>query len=111
VVRLRWNGRAPDGLGAAARPGRPTRVQPANTTQEPIVTQLYTSLYTLVAFTSDRLKKEAKGATAVEYGLMVGLIAAVIIGSVILLGGKLDGLFNSIQKQLPGTTPAATTGN
>ena len=73
--------------------------------------QLYTSLYTLVAFTSDRLKKEAKGATAVEYGLMVGLIAAVIIGSVILLGGKLDGLFSSIQKQLPGTTPAATTGN
>jgi pilus assembly protein Flp/PilA len=74
------------------------------------VTQLYTTLYTFMAFTSDRLKKEAKGATAVEYGLMVGLIAVAIIVTVGLLGGKLNGLFTTIKDGLPGgTTGTATT--
>ena len=36
------------------------------------------------------------GATAVEYGLMVALIAIVIIGAVTLLGGNLNGLFNTV---------------
>ena len=35
----------------------------------------YATLVSLVAFAQDRLKKDEKGATAVEYGLMVGLIA------------------------------------
>ena len=65
------------------------------------MTQLYTTLYTFMAFTSDRLKKEAKGATAVEYGLMVGLIAVAIITTVGLLGGKLDDLFELVKNKLP----------
>ena len=36
-----------------------------------------------------------RGATAVEYGLMVALIAIVIIGAVTLLGGNLSTLFNT----------------
>jgi len=36
------------------------------------------------------------GATAVEYGLMVALIAAVIIGAVTAIGTNLSGLFNGI---------------
>jgi pilus assembly protein Flp/PilA len=36
------------------------------------------------------------GATAVEYGLMVALIAIVIIASVTLLGTNLDSRFNQI---------------
>ena len=35
-------------------------------------------------------QREEKGATAVEYGLMVGLIAAVIITTVVLLGNQLN---------------------
>jgi pilus assembly protein Flp/PilA len=66
------------------------------------VTQLYTSLYTLVAFAGERMKKE-KGATAVEYGLMVGLIAVVIIVAVTALGGRLNTLFTSITTALGGT--------
>ena len=66
------------------------------------MTQLYTSLYTLVAFTSDRLKREQKGATAVEYGLMVGLIAVVIIAAVGFLGEDLRGMFQAIVTALPG---------
>ena len=37
-----------------------------------------------------------RGATAVEYGLMVALIAIVIIVAVTLLGTTLSGLFNKV---------------
>ncbi|NYG07344.1 pilus assembly protein Flp/PilA [Phycicoccus badiiscoriae] len=37
-----------------------------------------------------------RGATAVEYGLMVALIAIVIIAAVALLGGNLSALFNQV---------------
>jgi pilus assembly protein Flp/PilA len=64
----------------------------------------YTTLVSLVAFAQDRLKSE-KGATAVEYGLMVGLIAVVIIGAVSLLGTQLDALFDKVTAKLGATTP------
>ena len=38
--------------------------------------------------------RSERGATAVEYGLMVALIAIVIIAAVILLGTSLSNLFN-----------------
>ncbi|MFI7585167.1 Flp family type IVb pilin [Kocuria sp. M1N1S27] len=62
-------------------------------------------LITLQSFfvdTADRLKGEQKGATAVEYGLIVGLIAVVIIVAVTLLGTTLDGLFDDINTELNG---------
>jgi pilus assembly protein Flp/PilA len=43
-----------------------------------------------------RLRADDRGATAVEYGLMVALVAAVIITAVTLLGTKLTTLFNNI---------------
>ena len=45
----------------------------------------------LVKFQS-RLRET--GATAVEYGLMIALIAIVIIVAVALLGDNLSGIFN-----------------
>jgi pilus assembly protein Flp/PilA len=47
----------------------------------------------LVAF-KIRLQHCDRGATAVEYGLMVALIAIVIIVAVTLLGTNLSSLFN-----------------
>jgi len=67
------------------------------------------TLVTLVAFAQDRLKRDEKGATAVEYGLMVGLIAVVIIVAVTALGGQLNGLFESVSDQLGGAGDAPTT--
>ncbi|QOL51772.1 Flp family type IVb pilin [Massilia litorea] len=49
--------------------------------------------------------QEEDGVTAIEYGLIAALIAVVIIGSVTLVGTKLDGIFNYIQSKL--TVPAA----
>jgi len=43
-----------------------------------------------------RLATRDRGATAVEYGLMVALIAIVIIAAVTLLGNNLKTLFNTV---------------
>ncbi|HEY3408123.1 MAG TPA: Flp family type IVb pilin [Propionicimonas sp.] len=40
--------------------------------------------------------KKERGATAVEYGIMVALIAAVIITVVTTLGGNLTSLFTRV---------------
>ena len=40
--------------------------------------------------------RDEEGATAVEYGLMVALIAAVIIGAVTLLGTNLSAKFSDV---------------
>jgi len=45
--------------------------------------------------------KDEEGATAVEYGLMVALIAVVIIAAVTLLGGRLQNIFNNVAETLP----------
>ncbi|CCG02920.1 Flp family type IVb pilin [Blastococcus saxobsidens] len=63
------------------------------------------TIATLIAFAQTRMQREEKGATAVEYGLMVGLIAAVIIATVVTLGGQLNGLFQQITTQLGTATP------
>jgi pilus assembly protein Flp/PilA len=38
-----------------------------------------------------------RGATAVEYGMLVALIAAVIIGTIVLLGPIVNDLFEEVQ--------------
>jgi len=44
-----------------------------------------------------------EGATAVEYGIMVALIAIVIIVAVTLLGTNLAGTFQEVATRVPGT--------
>ncbi len=41
-----------------------------------------------------------KGATAVEYALIVALIAVAIIGAVFALGGGINGIFQKITGEL-----------
>jgi pilus assembly protein Flp/PilA len=64
------------------------------------VLNTYATLVSLVAFAQDRLKRDEKGATAVEYGLMVGLIAVAIIGTVGFLGDELNTLFETVRGEL-----------
>lgn len=63
------------------------------------------SLYTNLAV---RLQRNEKGATAVEYGIMVGLIAVVIIVAVTLLGGTLNLMFKEVSCSVGGGTWTAT---
>lgn len=63
--------------------------------------QLYFTMATMQAFFADRFEdRKDRGATAVEYGLMVGLIAVVIIGVVIALGGELSSVFGNAGTEL-----------
>ena len=64
------------------------------------MTSLMVSMMAFVAGVKDRLASE-KGATAVEYGIMVALIAVVIIAAVTLLGTQIDAAFDSITGKLP----------
>ncbi len=48
-----------------------------------------------------RFMKDESGATAIEYGLIVALIAVVIITAVTTLGTKLNGAFTAINDKLP----------
>ena len=47
-----------------------------------------------------RTIRSEKGATAVEYGLMVALIAIVIIAAVALIGTNLDLTFDEVAASL-----------
>lgn len=48
-----------------------------------------------------RFLKNESGATAIEYGLIAGLIAVAIITAVGLVGTDITGVFNTIADKLP----------
>ncbi|WP_414640654.1 Flp family type IVb pilin, partial [Amnibacterium sp.] len=56
---------------------------------------------TLLVTGYDRVTSEDDGATAVEYGLLVGLIAVAIVAALLLLGPKLATMFQSVTDTLP----------
>jgi pilus assembly protein Flp/PilA len=45
--------------------------------------------------------REERGAAAVEYGLLVALIAAIIVVVVSVLGKKVSNAFSSVAGQIP----------
>jgi len=60
------------------------------------------------------VRSDDRGATAVEYGLMVALIAAVIAGVVLTLGNTLHDKFNNVGQCIgtnasSGCTPATSS--
>lgn len=65
---------------------------------------MLTKLYCAVVA---RMKSE-EGASAVEYGIMVALIAVVIIVAVSALGTNLRGVFNNVAGQLGSAANTST---
>jgi pilus assembly protein Flp/PilA len=47
-----------------------------------------------------RFAQDRSGATAIEYGLIIALIAVVIITAVTLVGSNLNTSFNSVNSSL-----------
>ncbi|MFO1127366.1 MAG: Flp family type IVb pilin [Rhodospirillales bacterium] len=47
-----------------------------------------------------KLFKDESGATAIEYGLIAALIAAVIVGSVTALGNSIKGTFTNVASEV-----------
>ena len=75
------------------------------------MTTLFQTLFALSVTTVDRvgdhlrdLKQRETGASAVEYALLVGAIAAAVVVAVAAFGPKLKELFTNIN--VNGTTPA-----
>jgi pilus assembly protein Flp/PilA len=58
---------------------------------------------------ASRIRRSEKGATAVEYGIMVALIAVVIIAAVTALGGTVKDTFSQVQCSVSGKQWTATT--
>ncbi|PFH13019.1 MULTISPECIES: Flp family type IVb pilin [Burkholderia] len=50
-----------------------------------------------------RFLKEDNGVTAIEYGLIAGLVAIALITGLTQLSGGLNGLFNQVATQVCGT--------
>ncbi|MHA6511726.1 Flp family type IVb pilin [Tessaracoccus sp. Z1128] len=67
---------------------------------------LFSHLSALLHVVGRRFADKTKGATAVEYGIMVALIAVVIIAAVALIGTNLDAMFDAVGLKIPQTIPA-----
>jgi len=57
-----------------------------------------------------RFAKDESGATAIEYGLIAGLISVIIITAVTLAGENLDRIFGAINTSLTGVVPTEGDG-
>lgn len=69
---------------------------------------MMTSIRTFAHMLSLRVADE-RGATAVEYGLMVALIAVVIIAAVAALGGVLNESFTETCSSIAANTTGTAT--
>ena len=54
--------------------------------------------YLTIMFQAQKAKMDERGASAVEYGLLVAGIALAIVAAVWAFGGALSGMFGSAQK-------------
>ena len=45
---------------------------------------------------ADALRKDGRGVTALEYGLIAGAISLAIVASVTTLGGTISGIFGNL---------------
>lgn len=48
-----------------------------------------------------RFLRDEEGASAVEYGLIVGLIAIAIVAVLVLIGPRLSGTYSKVYDSLP----------
>lgn len=63
--------------------------------------------YFRLLFNLRRPASDERGASAVEYGLLVAGIAAIIVAAVFLLGGTVSQKFNDTNNCVSGVTAAA----
>ncbi|TYC67930.1 Flp family type IVb pilin [Stappia sp. BW2] len=53
-----------------------------------------------------RFANDESGATAIEYGLIAGLLSIVIVGAVTATGTSLSAIFTTIQTKMTGAATA-----
>ena len=65
-------------------------------------TRLYVFVTGKLADIGEDLRERQEGASAVEYGMLVALIAAVVVATVALLGPKISSAFKKVVDALTG---------
>ncbi|MGC7150477.1 Flp family type IVb pilin [Paenarthrobacter ureafaciens] len=64
------------------------------------MSSLMLSVTTFIAGIKTRLTHEEKGATMVEYGIMIAFIALLVLGAVSLLGPQIANLFTQVDNAI-----------
>ncbi len=54
-----------------------------------------------------RLGADRRGATAIEYGLLAGLIAVAMMGGLSALGGGSNGMWTQLSDKVEAATPSS----
>lgn len=66
-------------------------------------------MFTSLVSTARALKSDKRGISALEYGLLAGLIAVVLIGVLTTFAKDLTGLFNQVSGDVAAVPNATTT--
>lgn len=59
-------------------------------------------LSTMISKVAGRFVRDDRGATMLEYGLLVGLIAIVAVTAMTALGTNMSALFTDVTNKMPG---------
>lgn len=65
-------------------------------------------LYTYAVAQLSTLRKDEKGVTAIEYGLIAGAIAVAIIAVLLALGGSIENMFQKTADTLNSTAAGSS---
>ncbi|MCP3021615.1 Flp family type IVb pilin [Cupriavidus basilensis] len=58
-----------------------------------------------------RFLRDEQGATAIEYGLIAGLISLAIVGTATTLGTEIGGMLGRLTTQVKNILPASSSGS
>ncbi len=64
-------------------------------------------LQVIQAWFATYIPRSERGQDLAEYGMLIGLIALVVVGAVVILGGQLTTVFTAIGAQVGPWAPAA----
>jgi pilus assembly protein Flp/PilA len=71
---------------------------------------MLSSVVFAAGYVADRLRRDDRGVTAVEYGLILALIAGVIVAGLLVLGPAISSLFSNSANCLTSQNGAGCTG-
>ena len=80
---------------------RPSRVEVLTTGGFGSAKEKADDMLTIIKAKANALAKAKQGVTAIEYGLIAGFVALVILGGIQLFGTRLNAFFTSLAGQLP----------
>jgi pilus assembly protein Flp/PilA len=61
---------------------------------------MFINLLTSVQTFAERIRRDERGATMVEYGLLIALIAVVVVPALLILGPAIVALFTGVAGSL-----------